>query len=472
MLRLASHVTPPSKGGRSARSVLIFAFPMKALSVVATAAALSACGSGTAGPEVSAATTMAIQGGMDDTTHTFAVSVIRNGNGSTIALCSGVLLAPNLVATARHCVASISATAIECASTTFGDTYPTSALVVATDATLAQIRVVYDVDTIVVPPAAAACGNDIALLVLKSNIVLPQYVTPTLNPPMTDHSVYSTMVTEIGFGVDTPADTMGTSSGTRRIIENVNLVCIPNDPSFVDCFSDPEEEQILSPREFVTTGGACDGDSGSGAFDQRSFAAGEWVSFGVLSRGGVDHDAEVCTDEIYTRFDAWGSLLTDTARLAATRGGYPIPSWAGISTGAMSDAAAAKPDATACFASGELCNGDSDCCSVNCLSHDNGNTFLCVACDANNPCDQGYVCAEGTCIPGEVEASDSGLPIASDAATGMHGPSGGSGCGLAKGSERRSHSAPWAAGFALAIGTIALGRRRRRGANAEDKTRA
>jgi secreted trypsin-like serine protease len=435
---------------------------MKSFYLLATLASLSACAGGSASPEVSAVTTMAIQGGVDDTTHSFAVAVVRNGSGSTIALCTGVLLAPNLVATARHCVASISATTIDCATTTFGDVYPTSSLVVATDSTLAEIRVVYSVDSIVVPPGAGACGNDLALLVLSQNIVLPQYVTPTLNPPMTDHRVYSTTVTEIGFGVDTPADTMGTSSGTRRIIEDVDLVCIPNDPTFVNCFNDPAEKQFLSQNEFETTGGACEGDSGSGAFEQRSFNAGQWVSFGVLSRGGLDPDAELCSGEVYTRFDAWAQLITDTATLAATRGGYTLPPWAGGPTNVTSDAAATQPDANACFTSGALCNGNTDCCSVNCLSHDNGKTFLCAVCDANDPCDQNYVCDQGTCVAGEADSSPSSVASGSAMVVRGGGSAASAGCALSWGSERRSRSGPFTAVSAFALGAVVLGRRRRR----------
>src|SRR3954471_19069045 len=81
------------------------------------ALAVSACGdqlpgsvSLSAGP---------IQGGSNDNTHTFAVGIISKMTGG-YGICSGALLAPNLVATARHCVADVGSAAITCSKTKFG----------------------------------------------------------------------------------------------------------------------------------------------------------------------------------------------------------------------------------------------------------------------------------------------------------------------------------------------------------------
>ena len=127
------------------------------------------------------------------------------------------------------------------------------------------------------------------------------------------------MVTAIGYGIDTPTDTTGASAGTRRIKENVKLTCIPNDTSFTDCFSDPTARQVLTASEFVSGDSTCEGDSGSGAFEQSNFDQGKWVAFGVLSRGGVSTDGTTCEQPIYSRFDAWGSLIVGAAQQAARR---------------------------------------------------------------------------------------------------------------------------------------------------------
>jgi hypothetical protein len=82
----------------------------------------------------------------------------------------------------------------------------------------------------------------------------------------------------------------------------------------------------VTASEFVTGDGTCEGDSGSSAYDQASFDAGRWVTFGVLSRGGAN--GSKCIGGVYSRFDAWTSLVTDAAMQAATMGGYAVPSWA------------------------------------------------------------------------------------------------------------------------------------------------
>ncbi|HEY6463397.1 MAG TPA: hypothetical protein VIY73_24690, partial [Polyangiaceae bacterium] len=74
--------------------------------------------------------------------------------------------------------------------------------------------------------------------------------------------------------------------------------------------------------------GTCEGDSGSGAFDQTQYAAGKAVAFGVLSRGGGDASSATCTGSVYSRFDAWGGLLVNAANEAAQMGNYPVPAWA------------------------------------------------------------------------------------------------------------------------------------------------
>lgn len=288
------------------------------------------CASAAPAPEPTARTASPIQGGTDDTSHDFAVAVLVDLGGDQGDLCSGALLAPNLVATARHCVAQISSAQVDCATSTFGSLYAPSQFAVSTSPVLEQGATTYSVSKVIVPTGSGedlVCGNDIALLVLSQNVDLPAYVSPAINPPMTDHSVWATTVTAIGYGEDSPLD--GSSAGTRRIKEDIGLVCIPKDTSFVDCYADTANESILTASEFESGDGTCEGDSGSSAFDQTQFDDGNWVSFGVLSRGNqAGGDGTTCTGAIYSRFDAWASLLESAATEAAQAGNYPLPAWA------------------------------------------------------------------------------------------------------------------------------------------------
>jgi secreted trypsin-like serine protease len=280
-------------------------------------------------------TSSAIQGGSTDTTHQFAVGIVQLADESQdmIAICSGVLLAPNLVATARHCVAELDSTTIDCATSVFGPLFPTSDVFV-TDQTTLTMQGLVPVSKVIVPTGSnqtSVCGNDIALLILGRNIALPQYASPVISPPMTN-PIYDPVVTAIGYGINTPEDMTGTSAGTRRIKENVPIACIPGDTTIADCFSDPTASQVLTSGEFVSGDSTCEGDSGSAAFEQSSFNLGKWVAYGVLSRGGVSTDGTTCEQPIYTRFDAWGSLIVSAAKQASQKAttlgaSYPLPAW-------------------------------------------------------------------------------------------------------------------------------------------------
>ena len=292
-------------------------------------ALVGGCGGnpGAVGPvETTARASSAIQGGTDDTTDTFTVAVYLSLSSTAGDLCSGVLLAPNLVATARHCVAQISSDQVDCTSTTFGPVYPASQIQVTSDAQLSPGSALIPVADVVVPTGAnqaKVCGNDIALLILSKNVELAQYVEPVLDPPMTDHSTWSTTVTAIGYGEDS-TDPSSATAGVRRILQDIPLKCIPNDSSFTNCYASPSAESIVAADEFESGDGTCPGDSGSGAFDQTQFSAGKWAAFGVLSRGNQN----ACTGSVYSRFDQWTSLLEGAAQEAAQVGGYDLPAWA------------------------------------------------------------------------------------------------------------------------------------------------
>jgi hypothetical protein len=318
--------------------------------------ALASCGPAAAPSTLTGEVESAIQDGTVDTTHTFAVGIVQLSmeQSGEVAFCSGVLLAPNLVATARHCVSSLSSSEISCGTSTFGSVVSASEVLVTTDTTISPNGNLIDVSTIVVPSGAnekGVCGDDLALLILAKNITLPQYVMPVISPPMTD-TMYSTSVTAIGYGVTTPTDQTGSTAGERRIKENVKLLCIPDDPNYADCFSDPIAMQVLSANEFISgDASTCEGDSGSGAYDQSAFDRGEWLAFGVLSRGATSQDGDTCIEPIYTRFDAWGSLLMSTAQQAAAAGHYTAPAWA-LGADAAAESTTGEVDAAASPATG------------------------------------------------------------------------------------------------------------------------
>ena len=409
------------------------------------------CSAAPVGPQPTGSNSSAIQGGTDDTTHTFAVGLVVLPSATMVAFCSGALIAPKLVATARHCAAAISSSMVDCSSATFGSDYNAGDLLVTTDATITMESNFVTVAQVVTPPATAVCGDDLALLILSSNIQLPQYVTPVLSPPITDHSVYSEQITAIGYGIDDPTDTMGTSAGTRRIRQNIPISCIPNDPTF-DCY--PQFQGIVASNEFQAADGTCEGDSGSGAYDEESFDQGVWKSFGVLSRGTTSTDGKTCIDAVYTRFDSYSQLLIDTANTAAKMGGYTPPAW---TSGTPTLASSASADAGGISlalggGNGAMCTSNGDCTSNNCVTADDGGTYFCASsCNASSDCPTGFNCEDGFCIS----------PSATSTGT-TGGSSGGKGCSVT-GAGGPTEPVPWRS-LAAGLGVLAVLGRRRSGA--------
>jgi hypothetical protein len=399
----------------------------------------AACGSSRGLDERTAVTIEAIQDGVADTSDQYPFVVAVFENSQQAGLCSGSLLAPNLVATARHCVTVLSGPKeIDCAASTFGSDLPVGDLLVTNDTKLSSETRFVGVRQIVVPTGGQqtkVCGNDIALLILDQNVALPQYVVPTINPPMNDPR-YSISVTAIGYGIDSPLDTTGMTAGIRRVRENVRLTCVPNDPSFLGCYDGPVVSEFLAADEFVSgDASTCDGDSGSGAFDQGSFDRGDWVSFGVLSRGAVDADSGTCVQPIYSRFDAWAQLLVEGITQAAALGGYALPPWAltavssdastaGSTDEPIADAAADSPaglgDAATFLGDGTPCGADSQCGSHNCVSTDDVH-FVCASPCTSGVCAAGFSCMSAFCFPA------TNGPTSSTATAVPHG----SGCSIA-----------------------------------------
>jgi hypothetical protein len=425
-----------------------------------------ACGSGNPSIETTGVSSSAIQAGTNDSTHLFAVGVVQLALAGQVAFCSGVMLGPNLVATARHCVAQLPSQAIDCSSSTFGPLYPLTDLFVTTDATITMNSHFIGTANIVVPPGSAVCGNDLALVILDRNIQLSSYAVPAINPSITDQAVYSTNVAAIGYGVDTPTDDAGVTAGTRRIKQNVGLNCIPNDRTFADCFADPRNMQVLTANEFVSGDSTCEGDSGSGVYDQRAFNQGSWLGFGVLSRGAVSPDGLTCIQPIYTRFDAFAQLLQSTAKQAASMGGYAAPGWANGATtegggdagmgtpptgssgssGSSSGASGSGGTPAGALADGTMCSIDTDCQSKNCVSTDNMSFFCASPCGANSSCASNFGCTSGYCFASAAAPS-----------TSSHG-----GCAAAPGDTRSPWSGGALGGSGLGLAALVGMRRRRR----------
>jgi MYXO-CTERM domain-containing protein len=343
-------------------------------------------------PVASAA--QALQGAVVDQDHPWAVGVCGGGRGAGCqSICSGTLILPNLVATARHCVDG-APQRIRCidklsfGARKFGEYWITTHYQSTNQSTIGW----HQVQAIAVPKDDLMCGNDIALLVLDDLVPAAEAVPaiPNVHFSMVDPR-YGKKFTAIGFGV-TSAN--GGGAGTRRILEGMDILCLPGDPK-IDC----PVSLDLPASEFVAGDGVCSGDSGSGAFDQVSFdAGGPPISFGVVSRGG--EDGNVCKASVYTRLDSHRDLVVQTAVAASknwTLYPKPNPDWTIYTPPPVPDAGPGPPPPPPpppLKDFGEGCGSGAECASGRCLGpspDDQRCTKTCTPGEAGT-CPEDYVC--------------------------------------------------------------------------------
>lgn len=457
---------------------------------VVVLAALGAFGCSSRGaPGDSKAEGIGIIGGNADTTSN-AVFAIQNDAGG---LCTGSLIAPNLILTAQHCVAELSEpdAPVMCGDTEFSRVYPASAFLVTWDADItngAPNASIHQVNLVVTPPSRSLCGNDIALLRLSDNVPATQAVP--IVPRVDSRPTTEELFDAIGYGIQDPDDDQGQTAG-ERMRANDNLVgCV----GAFEC-----NGTGATGTEWAAEAPICSGDSGGPALD----AQGRVI--GVASRGDPD-----CTIGIYSAIDSWRTLIIDTAIDAADDGGYDPPSWTGaapmdggapdaggttdagatmdagnpvVDAGGTMDAGMNPPDAATPMDAGmsppdagtppadsgtpvvdsgvtpvpdagggglgAACNNACDP-GYQCWSAQSEPPGICVPpCDSTLDCPDGYRCTAslGVCTPRPNEDDDETVTKTSagcSCRTAPHAP-----------------GAPWAT-FATLLGVIALGARRRR----------
>ncbi len=188
-------------------------------------------------------------------------------------ICSGVVVAPRVVVTARHCVAEMAPTrdVVDCTRTTFGATSKAADVMVTTarDGAVPVYR--HPVKRVLVPREAGFCGTDVAVLVLAHPLepddadVIPLRLDSSPAPG----EVFSA----IGIG-----RTANEPSGTRHRRDGLMVTCVGT-----SCGTG-----LVDPREWWGDGAVCEGDSGGPALDSE----GRVVGIASRKRDG-------CTATIY-----------------------------------------------------------------------------------------------------------------------------------------------------------------------------
>jgi hypothetical protein len=259
----------------------------------------------------------AVYGGVPAPADTAVVAVVNFSGGQ----CSGSLIAPNLVLTARHCVAATADKDVKvvCGQTPFEPPDSAGAIFVVPLPSISEDPKDYlAVDAIRMPESLGddLCGTDVALLRLHQPLKDVAPLEPRVDAAVVAGENYSA----VGFGLD--ESLADKPSGERKRLDGLEVAC-----GDATCRGDDVRD-----NEWIGSGGPCQGDSGGPALDV------DGKVIGVVSRGKTG-----CTEPVFSDVVSRAAWLRNEAVTAAKAAHQAPQAWACSADSPCPDNAA--PDA-------------------------------------------------------------------------------------------------------------------------------
>ncbi len=242
-----------------------------------------------------------IQGGTLDNTSNNVVAILTM-SPQGVGICSGSLIAPNLVLTARHCVTKNSTTSVSCdengRSANGGhiesDEDPATIGIYAGSSPSFAKRPLALGKAIVAPQGEVLCDSDIALVVLDRDVTGITPLPLRLDAP----AKVGETVRSVGYGQNdqnVPIGARFRKGGVAVLAQGKTI---------------SESRTPLGPHEFEVGKSICQGDSGGPAIAEDTGAV-----IGVVSRGGgCDED----DGHIYTTTSGFDAMFAQAFMLAGS----------------------------------------------------------------------------------------------------------------------------------------------------------